>query len=226
MSRKVAGVFIAMMMSALFASAVWAGEWKEDSGKYWYEKDDGSRIRQEIREIDGVRYAFDSEGYRVSGWYKFSSQWYYYSPESGKMAYGWLQDDDKWYYLDERDGFMFTGGPKRIDKKLYYFRWDNGQMRQGEIFCACDTNPEPPGDNRSFYQANADGTLKCNEDDRNPNNPYEIVRYDMEGRITAYNKEKDYYELLRCDNPEHNPRLKQHLEEEARKLERDSSARH
>ncbi len=222
MKQKAAGIMAIIAMSLFFASAVWAGQWKEDNGKYWYENDDGSRIWQNIWEYEGERYGFDDDGYMLTGWQNFSREkWYYFSPDSGKMVRGWLQQDGKWYYLDELDGHMYTGGPKNIDGKLYFFHWDTGQMRANEIFCACDGNPRPE-EGRCFYQANPDGTLRCNDEDRNPQNPSELVRYDDKGRITAYNRVTNHYEQLICHKPEHDLKGIQKPEEEAGQPESQS----
>lgn len=96
------------------------------------------------------------------------------------------------------------GGPEEIDGKLYYFRWDNGAMRENEIFCDCDSDDGRGEHGRNFYQANADGSLKCNMEERNPDDPDELVRYDEKGRIVVgADKQNSWLENLRCKNDEH-----------------------
>ena len=201
--KRLTGISIAAAMAILPVFHSWAGEWKLDGGRYWYQNDDGSYIKYDIREIDGAFYAFDTEGYMLTGWQKLFSKQYYFSPDSGAQVRGWMQLEDKWYYLDPYDGHLHLGGPEKIDGKLYYFRWDNGIMRQNEIFCACDSDNGRNEHGRHFYQATKEGPLECNREDRNPNNPYEVVIYDEKGRISAFNKELNRYDLLHCENDEH-----------------------
>ena len=53
--------------------------------------------------VDGRWYAFNEEGYMVTGWILHKKQWYYLDA-SGKMCTGWLNLGDKNYYLDPNSG--------------------------------------------------------------------------------------------------------------------------
>lgn len=53
--------------------------------------------------VDGHWYAFNEEGYMVTGWILHKKQWYYLDA-SGKMCTGWLNLGDKNYYLDPNSG--------------------------------------------------------------------------------------------------------------------------
>ena len=42
--------------------------WHEDSSGRWYQNADGTYYTNGFAEIDGVKYAFDSNGYMQTGW--------------------------------------------------------------------------------------------------------------------------------------------------------------
>lgn len=111
--KALAGILLTAAVSAVSASLAWAGEWKREGDRYWYENDDGSYIKYDIREIDGAYYGFDTEGYMMTGWQKQFGKQYYFSPESGAQARGWTQLEGKWYYLDPYDGHLHLGGPEK-----------------------------------------------------------------------------------------------------------------
>ncbi len=97
------------------------------NGKWQFFNNDGSTPNNKIQNIDGVNYAFGSEGLMLTGWVEFSGNWYFFN-KSGAMATGWLNNNNKWYYLDAT-GCMITGW-KEIGGKWYYFNSD-GAMATG-----------------------------------------------------------------------------------------------
>ncbi|MDD6328861.1 MAG: hypothetical protein Q4D54_07455 [Eubacteriales bacterium] len=91
--------------------ATWG--WKTDGSRWWYEYEDGSYPVFQKCTIDGKIYAFDKEGYMLTGWVRMSefddniyhtNDWCYFESD-GSAAYGWKQIDGNWYYFD--DGYMY-----------------------------------------------------------------------------------------------------------------------
>ena len=60
-------LFSAFIISVSMASAVFAGEWKQEAdGRYWYQNDDGSYPVNQWQEIAGKQYYFDADGYMLA----------------------------------------------------------------------------------------------------------------------------------------------------------------
>lgn len=74
-------------------------QWKRNSVGWWIQNPDGSYPRNEIVEMNGSDYGFDSEGYMYTGWFKLNESWYY-ADSSGKiMKNFWKKTGSNWYYL-------------------------------------------------------------------------------------------------------------------------------
>ncbi len=123
--RKMAVIAAAAMLSAALPLTALA-DWKQENGRWWYQYGNGAYAQRGIREIDGQKYLFDTEGYMLTGWQRFNERWYYLA-EDGHMVFGWQQLDGKWYYLTERG--METGW-QEIGGKRYYLDAD-GSLRIG-----------------------------------------------------------------------------------------------
>lgn len=71
---------------------------------------DQTWVANSWREVKGIWYHFDAEGYMQTGWYTdLDGNQYYLSPADGSaqgsMAIGWWLIEDKWYYFNkESDG--------------------------------------------------------------------------------------------------------------------------
>ena len=119
--------------------------WKQSGGRWWYEKKDGSYIRNDWLKDGGKKYYFDNAGWMVTGWRQIGKKWYYFDT-NGTMKTGWLNDGGKWYYLT-KNGVMQTGwvrsgskryymgaggamatGWQRVGASWYYFNKKNGEM--------------------------------------------------------------------------------------------------
>lgn len=99
-----------------------------------------------IKEADGAKYYYDSNGQRVTGWRKIYGDWYYFNYPGGSMGWskvvdeyylgsdgkwvrneGWQQDDKgTWYYVGRHE--KVVKGWNRIDGKFYYFNYPGGSM--------------------------------------------------------------------------------------------------
>ena len=77
----------------------------EDSGKVYYVKPDGSRVK---------------------GWYEYTmdeageGHWWIYGKDDGYLATGWLQIGGVWYYFDSYWGDMNTGSYYDFENKTAY----------------------------------------------------------------------------------------------------------
>ena len=101
---------IEALLSVVFVSSlsfsVFADTWEQDSKgwKYSYTCCDSPLPyypKDESLFIEDSKYAFNEEGYMVTGWWNDDwGDWYYFN-EDGKMRYEPLNEDGKTYYFDE-----------------------------------------------------------------------------------------------------------------------------
>lgn len=64
--RKLKILALAAVLSLSIASTAFASSWKQDSGKWWYQEDDGSYPSNTWKEIKGKYYYFGADGYMLS----------------------------------------------------------------------------------------------------------------------------------------------------------------
>lgn len=60
--------------------------WHEDSSGRWYQNADGTYYTNGFAEIDGVKYAFDSNGYMQTGWVTKGVNDYYFNEDGSYNA--------------------------------------------------------------------------------------------------------------------------------------------
>ena len=117
---------IEVLLSVVFISSLsftaLAEGWEQDSRgwRYGYTVDDSPLpyyIQNDSLFIGGYRYAFDKEGYMVTGWWQYpvlyeeveydeydnDNYWYYFN-EDGKMRYDPLDDNGTTYYFSQTTG--------------------------------------------------------------------------------------------------------------------------
>lgn len=102
---------------------------KDNSGEWYYRKEDGTYPSNDWLAIDGSWYLFDSEGYMLTGW-QMKGQFRYFMNENGQMQVGWLEDNKQWYFLGPT-GAMWTGWLE-LNGQWYYMNQD-GVMQTGWI---------------------------------------------------------------------------------------------
>ena len=109
-----------------------------------YADSSGACIAGKFSTINGVRYAFDNNGYwcangvynigdkiyafdkngsLITGWYQdgdSEGDWYYFNKQ-GIAQKGWQEISGKWYYFDADDGNMYTGSHELPNHKIYIF---------------------------------------------------------------------------------------------------------
>ena len=127
------------------------GQWMKDGSRWWYRYSDGTYPSSTRLTIDGADYAFDAQGWMVTGWDSTDGQWRYYG-SSGAAVSGWLRDGGSWYYLDPATKAMATGwlelggtwyhlapsgamstGWARVDGQWYHFG-PSGAMDRGWLY--------------------------------------------------------------------------------------------
>jgi glucan-binding YG repeat protein/DUF1680 family protein len=101
--------------------------WQQDEKGHWYQNEDGTRLVNCWKVIEGKWYHFDADGYRQTGWLQDGKTWYFLN-EDGTMATGWLLDGKTWYYL-KNNGAMVTGW-LQLGSTWYYLK-ANGAMAIG-----------------------------------------------------------------------------------------------
>lgn len=172
MKKKTIFLSTVALLSVSFAFSAYA-EWGHDDKGHWYKNESGSYARDQVMTIDGANYAFNAEGYMLTGWQSREGKWYYYDTESGAQVSGWRQVDGKWYYLNPAlGGAMHTSWLKLGNNKYYLDA--NGVMLTGYF-----------GVDGLAYRANDKGEIFRNmsTEDENGN----IYAYDDEGRIRFAN---------------------------------------
>ena len=81
--------------------------WHEDDNGRWYQNADGTYYTNGFAEIDGVEYAFDSNGYMQTGWVTKGVNDYYfnddgsYNPEKKRPLIALTFDDGPGQYTDK-----------------------------------------------------------------------------------------------------------------------------
>ena len=65
-NRRIAAAAMASMFSLSAFGAAYAGEWKQEGGRWWYQNEDGSYPSKGWQEIGGKHYYFDQDGYMLA----------------------------------------------------------------------------------------------------------------------------------------------------------------
>lgn len=63
------------LLSIVMSATAFAGEWKQDSVGWWFQKDDGDYVKGSLAKIGSYWYYFNDAGYMQTGWLKFSNGW-------------------------------------------------------------------------------------------------------------------------------------------------------
>lgn len=134
-------------------------EWNEEKGKWQFVLESGDYLGGGIWEIDGTPYAFDKDGYMVTGWFtnEEDGQRYYFN-SNGAMRLGWLQDGGSWYYFDTYWGYMINDAWEYINGEAYYFNAD-GKMVTGWFFDEYVDEETGEVIGGEWYYLNSDGTM-------------------------------------------------------------------
>ena len=126
--------------------------WKEDGTGKWYQNTDGTRIKNQLKQIDGKWYYFNASGYVTKGWQRINGSWYYMDANGVMMTNCWISGV---YYL-KSDGRMAVS--EWVDNGRYYVD-ANGVWVPGKTK---DTSGWKEDNIGRWYQ-NTDGTRIKNE---------------------------------------------------------------
>ena len=128
--------------------------WRQEGKYYCYLDENGQKVTDAFRVIDGKTYYFNSNGYRVTGWKKIGGKYYYFwkTKNPGSMKTGWHKEKGNMYYLDPATGARVTGwltvgerkyylnkkgivqkGWLAFGKTRYYMNPKNGRMCKGWV---------------------------------------------------------------------------------------------
>ena len=77
-------------------------KWIADGTVWRFELADGTRLSNCFVTIDGMNYAFDTEGKMVTGWLSLGSNWHYFDSTGAMVKNEWKQDGNLWFYLGEQ----------------------------------------------------------------------------------------------------------------------------
>ena len=122
------------------------GSWIQSDNRWWYCYADGTWPQNCLVSINGSTYAFDNNGWMVTGWTSlFDNSWRYFD-QSGEMRSGWLFDSGTWYHFAPDTGIMNQGWFK--DGSSWYFATASGAMQTGWLY-----------DNGSWYYLSNGGSM-------------------------------------------------------------------
>jgi glucan-binding YG repeat protein len=151
-------------------------------GKAYTTDADKDLTKTRIKDINGLKYAFDEEGHMLYGWIDkttkdqqddnkqawMTSQYYFNGWNDGHMATGWQKltvensdGDEKnyWFYFGN-DGVKVADKTKKIDGKKYHFKAD-GNMADDWVSGTNSGLSSAP--TSSVYYLNGDGSERKNK---------------------------------------------------------------
>ena len=82
-----------------------AANWEHNSTGWWYNLDDGTYAKSELKDIGDKTYYFESNGYMKTGWKLIDGNWYYFDGSGAMVKNGWKWIGNDCYYFYE-DGHM------------------------------------------------------------------------------------------------------------------------
>ncbi len=77
-------------------------KWIADGTVWRFELADGTRLSNCFVTIDGINYAFDTEGKMVTGWLTLGTNWHYFDSTGAMVKNEWRQDGSLWFYLGDQ----------------------------------------------------------------------------------------------------------------------------
>lgn len=98
--------------------------WRQISGIWYYFDEEGYALSEEWLDIDGEKYYFAENCSLVVGWQFIDDEWYYFNSDGTALS-GWLEDNDEWYYCEDGkmwydcmtpDGYLLDEDGKRIQE--------------------------------------------------------------------------------------------------------------
>lgn len=105
------------------------GQWQKTDKGWWYDAGNGDFPAGKFANINRQTYAFNDDGYMLTGWQEAGGSLYYMEPENGRMVKStWRQDQNgDWYYLTENGSMAVSSSIRAADKEGYYVVDENGK---------------------------------------------------------------------------------------------------
>lgn len=114
------------------SSGAWhEGRWVRQNGRWWYAWPDGDYPTDGVQKINGHYYAFDGNGWMLTGWYydRPEGNWLYLDPVVGNARTGWYKVDDEWFYTDS--DYRWVPNTWEYRDGAWYLRWATGSYASG-----------------------------------------------------------------------------------------------
>lgn len=105
------------------------GQWQKTDKGWWYDAGNGDFPSGKFADINRQTYAFNTDGYMLTGWQEAGGSWYYMEPENGQMVKStWRQDKNgDWYYLTENGSMAVRSSIRAAGNEGYYLVDENGK---------------------------------------------------------------------------------------------------
>ncbi len=168
-------------LSSAFIS--FAGEWKQDNVGWWYQKDDGSYVKDDWLTLnDTAKYHFDSNGYMQTGLAEINGVRHYFY-EDGRLTHNW--DTPEGYKVDSDGKIVDENTPGIIFKVIWGTLEDEGP--NDVVFCRFINEGKVAFTVDPIIEINTDG--KVNNYKMVDKNTYTYCKY---GIVPPNNQDVDF----------------------------------
>ena len=117
------------------AAAQPAGTWVRDAQGWRYLEADWQPVTNQVKEVNGVSYAFDATGHVARGWWREGASWYRFASSGALMSSTWVREGGSWFYLGA-GGVMATGWLGISGRWNYFDAWDGFWVSDRDSFAA------------------------------------------------------------------------------------------
>lgn len=118
--------FLVLTFLVLLSGTAYAGQWKQDYGRWSYQESDGEYVQDGWKQIEGEWFYFDKDGWTTPNtWLEIGGKWYYFDILS-IMLHDTTTPDG---YQVGSDGawIMETGTPADISVWIGIYKSEDGQ---------------------------------------------------------------------------------------------------
>ncbi len=126
--KKLLAVALSVITIASVVCMPVSAAWVKNSDSTWSYTQNGEKLSNGWKLIDGKWYFFDANGTMKTGWVKYNGTWYYLLSDGAMAKSQWVLSWGAWFYLNE-DGSMHTGWLEY--KGDWYLLAPNGEMYRG-----------------------------------------------------------------------------------------------
>jgi len=113
-----------------YTSDIYVRYWQTIDGKRYFFDNDGYRLENAPYIIENVNYYFDENGVMHTGWLTMNGNKFYFGAD-GAMKTGWQKLSGQWYFFNS-SGAMVKGWQK-LSGKWYLFAYGDGHMLTGWV---------------------------------------------------------------------------------------------